>query len=104
MSALFRQELLARLEQTTGQSLRRRADVRALIAALDTRLAEQGRRTTRRWRRAKYSTLLVLLGLAAAQYYVIDLLVQLVSLPQMTFFVPTAARTLHSALALVYFT
>lgn len=103
--AQSREALLAKLEQMTGRALRTPDDVREFVAVVQARENDAAERATRMWRSVKRWALLAVLVLAVGQYYVIDVLTQLVSLRENTFFVPTAAPMVRSALtAFCYFT
>ena len=90
-----REELLHHLEELTGRSFHTREDVRKFIAEVDVQAVAKQKRSTSGWRAVKTTTLLILLILSFVQYYLTDSLLQTVSLPEMTFFVPVKAD-LHS--------
>jgi hypothetical protein len=94
-----REALLARLEQMTGRALRTHEDVREFVAFVQLRENDAAARSFSLWRTVKRCALLALLGVAVGQYYVIDLMMQLASLRENTFFVPTALEAVRSALA-----
>lgn len=89
-SAASREELVRALEALSGRKIRTREDVKALLA--ETAAAPQ--RNAAGWNTAKSLTLLALLGFAALQYYVLDVMVQIASLPQLTVFVAPAQSLL----------
>jgi hypothetical protein len=63
-------------------------DLEALTGrAFQANIAKQ-KRSTNGWRAVKTTTLLILLILSFVQYYLADVLLQTVSLREMTFFVP----------------
>jgi hypothetical protein len=83
-----REEIRKELEQRTGRSLRTREEVRNYVRQLST---ENGSRHVRRvglWRSVKHTSLIALLVLALAQYYVIDVLSEIASLSSLIVFVP----------------
>jgi hypothetical protein len=50
----------------------------------------------RRWLKVKKLTLLVLLAFSVMQYYVLDVMLEIVSLPSTTFFVPVRSTLMKS--------
>ena len=90
-----REELLHHLEELTGRSFHTHEDVRKFVAEAEARAVAKQKRSTSGWRAVKTTTLLILLMLSFVQYYLVDSLLQTVSLPEMTFFVPVKAD-LHS--------
>jgi len=93
-----REELLSQLEQLTGRKFRTHTDVRDFVALIDAEKTGQQARSASGWRAVKSTTLLVLLILAFVQFYLADALLQMVSLREMTFFVPVTQQV-RSALA-----
>ena len=57
-----------------------------------------GASSVRRWQRLKRIALLGLLALSALQYYALDVMLEIASLPRTTYFVPAPAPLLGSAL------
>jgi hypothetical protein len=94
-----RQALLAKLEQLTGRALRSHEEVREFVALVQAREHEAAEHSSRQWRSTKRWALVVVLALALGQYYVIDLLTQLASMRENTFFVPAVLPMMRSALA-----
>lgn len=96
-----REEILKHLEDLTGRKFASRDDVRQFvgqnIAEQNTKMA----RAARAWQAVKNTTLLVLLVLAFVQYYLIDVLKEIVAINGLTVFVPVTARDLRSAWELV---
>jgi len=88
-----REELLRLLEESSGRPLRTREDIRAYLAELEARRADTDAKV-RRWQRAKALTLAVLGAFALLQYYFLDVMVQMLAMPQMTFFVGSASKIL----------
>jgi hypothetical protein len=91
-----REALLAELEQLTGLHFRTRDDVRDFVARLEAEKDARGARSVERWRFVKRSTLLALFALAVAQYFALDTLLQVMSLRELTVFVPVTARDVRS--------
>lgn len=87
-----REDLLRFLEQSSGRRIRTKEDIRSYIEELSRRSTDD--RAARRWQKAKTLTLAVLGVFAILQYFVIDTLLQIVSMPQLTVFVHTGAKTL----------
>lgn len=90
-----REELLHHLEELSGRSFHTHEDVRKFVTDVEAQAVAKHKRATSRWRAVKTATLLILLILSFVQYYLADSLLQTVSLPEMTFFVPVKAD-LHS--------
>ena len=86
------EELLRALEQLSGRQIRTRADAEACARELRARL--QSDPTARRWQQAKSIALVALAAFAFLQYYLIDVFLQIASLPQVTVFVQAAANVL----------
>ena len=85
-----REELVQHLEQLTGRTLRTRADIQAYVREAGARkTADQP--ALRRWLRVKKGTLLALLAFGVIQYYVLDVMLQIVSIPSNTYFIPVKA-------------
>lgn len=84
-----REELLRLLEQASGRPLRSRAAVREYLDELAQRRSQTSA-AARRWRTAKAATLAALGVLALLQYYFLDVMLQMVTLPQLTVFVRVA--------------
>jgi hypothetical protein len=95
-----REELLSHLEHLTGQTFRTHDDVRNFVAALDVEKTGEQERKKSTWSVIKSTTLLVLLIFAFVQFYLADALLQMMSLREMTFFVPvnTTTQEVRSAL------
>jgi hypothetical protein len=95
-----REELVQHLEKLTGRTLRTRADIQAYVREVAARKAADDP-AVRRWLTAKKITLIVLLGFGVMQYYILDVLLEIVSMPTTTFFVPARAPLLKSMLIAV---
>lgn len=78
-------ELVAELERLTGRQIKSREDIRDYVNALSIR-ANERRSKSQRLKNALLATLLVA---AFAQYYFIDVQLQIMSQPTLTVFVPT---------------
>jgi hypothetical protein len=90
-----REELLQHLERLTGRTLRTREDIQSYVREVaERRAADQP--SVRRWMKAKKITLVALLAFGVMQYYILDVLLEIVSMQNTTFFVPAAAPTLKS--------
>ena len=90
-----REELVQHLEQLTGRTLRTRADIQAYVQAAAVRKAAD-QPSVRRWLRIKKGTLFALLAFGVIQYYVLDVMLQIASLPTNTYFVPVKTPLLKS--------
>ncbi len=95
------QELLAHLEELTGRSVRTRADIRAYVEEVDAATRLRMSRVASSWNTAKHTAELTLLLFAFLQYYVADVLLQIVSLPQIAVFVPVVSPDIRSAVELI---
>lgn len=84
-----REELLRLLEERSGRPLRSRGAVRRYLDELAQHHAAASR-LGERWRAAKTMALGILGVLALLQYYFLDIMVQVVSVPQLTVFVRIA--------------
>lgn len=81
-----REDLVRHLEELTGRQIRTREDVEVVLKEAAAR-DPASEASARRWNVAKSITLFVLLGLAGVQYYLLDVFVQIASLPRLTVFV-----------------
>jgi len=90
-----REELVQHLEKLTGRTLRTREDIQAYVREVAARKAAD-QPSVRRWLKAKRLTLLVLLAFSVLQYYVLDVMLEIVSLPSTTFFVPVRSKLMKS--------
>jgi hypothetical protein len=90
-----REELVQHLERLTGRSLRTREDIQAYVREVAARKAAD-EPSVRRWLKVKKLTLLVLLAFSVMQYYVLDVMLEIVSLPSTTFFVPVRSPSMKS--------
>jgi len=90
-----REELVQHLEKVTGRSLKTRADIQAYVREQAERKAAD-QPSVKCWLNAKRITLGALLAFGIIQYYVLDVMLQIASLPSTTFFVPASARTQKS--------
>ncbi len=90
-----REELVQHLEKLTGRSLRTREDIQAYVREVAARRAAD-QPSVRRWLKVKKVTLLVLLAFSVMQYYVLDVMLEIVSLPSTTFVVPVRSPLMKS--------
>lgn len=79
-----REELLHYLEEISGRTIRTREDVERYVQQVSSAKPEA---SARRWQTAKSVILLVLACAAALQYYLLDIMLQIASMPRVTFFV-----------------
>jgi hypothetical protein len=93
-----REELLRHLEDLTGRSFRTRDDVRQYVGESKARGDSMVTGMATVWRTVKQTALLALLVLAFVQYYLIDVLKEMVSISGVTVFVPVKLRDLRSTL------
>ena len=85
-----REELIEHLEKLTGRSLKTREDIHAYVREVSSRKATD-KPSVRRWLTVKKTTLVALLAFAVIQYYMLDVMLEILSMRTTTFFVP--ART-----------
>ena len=90
-----REELLQHLEKLTGRTLRTREDIQAYVREVAARKAADDP-SVRRWLKAKRITLVALLAFGVIQYYILDVLLEIVSMRTTTFFVPASTPVLKS--------
>ena len=83
-SPLSDRDLLAELERATGRQISSREDIRQYVNELSARGSEQRAKS----QLVKSAVLATLLMFAAAQYYYIDVQLQILSQPALTVFVP----------------
>jgi hypothetical protein len=92
-----REELVQHLERLTGRSFRTREDIRAHVREVSARKSAD-EPAVQRWLKVKRVTLFVLLAFGVMQYYVLDVMLEIVSLPSTTYFVPVRTPMLKSML------
>lgn len=85
-----REELVQHLEKLTGRTFKTRDDIQAYVREVSKREARDDP-AIRRWIRTKHVTLAALLAFGLIQYYILDVMLQIVSLQSPTFFVPVRA-------------
>ena len=85
-----REELIQHLEKLTGRSLKTREDIQAYVSEVAARKASD-EPSVRRWLTAKKASLIALLAFGVIQYYLLDVMLEIVSMRTTTYFVP--ART-----------
>lgn len=94
-----REELIQHLESLTGRTFKTREDIQAYVREMSARQARDDP-SVKRWIKTKHVALAALLVFGLIQYYVLDLMLEIVSLQSPTFFVPARA-TLKSLLITV---
>jgi hypothetical protein len=92
-----RDELVQHLERLTGRSFRTREDIQTYVREVSARKSAD-EPAVRRWLQVKRVTLVVLLAFGVMQYYVLDVMLEIVSLPSTTYFVPVRTPMLKSML------
>jgi hypothetical protein len=92
-----REELVEHLEKLTGRTLKTREDIQAYVREISARKAADDP-VVRRWLKAKKITLMALFAFGVMQYYILDVMLEIVSLPSTTFFVPASTPMQKSAL------
>ena len=90
-----REELVQHLERLTGRTLRTRADIEAYVQEAAARKAAD-QPSVRRWLRAKKATLIALLTFGVIQYYVLDVMLEIASMPSNTYFIPVKTPLMKS--------
>jgi len=90
-----RDELVQHLERITGRTLKTREDIHAYVREMSVRRPREAP-SVRRWIRAKHFTLVALLAFGIIQYYMLDVMLEIVSLPSPTFFVPASTPIMKS--------
>ena len=93
--SLSREDLIQHLEKLTGRTLKTREDIRAYVQEVSSRKARD-QPSVRRWLKAKQITLISLLAFGVIQYYALDVLLEVMSVPGTTYFVPAKFQTLKS--------
>jgi len=92
-----REDLLQQLEKLTGRSFRTREDIQAYVREVSARKAAD-QPSVRRWLQIKRVTLFTLLAFGVMQYYLLDVMLEIVSMPATTYFVPVRVPLLKSML------
>jgi hypothetical protein len=92
-----REELVQHLEKLTGRTLKTREDIQAYVREVSARKATDNP-SVRRWLKAKKITLVALLAFGVMQYYILDVLLEIVSMRSTTYFVPVSPPMLKSML------
>lgn len=90
-----REELIQHLENLTGRSLKTREDIAAYVREVSARKAAD-QPSVQRWLKVKKVTLIALLAFGVIQYYILDVMLEIVSMPSSTFFVPASTQTFKS--------
>jgi hypothetical protein len=91
-----REELIQHLEKLTGRSLKTREDIQAYVREVSARKATD-QPSVRRWLTVKKATLVALLAFGVIQYYMLDVMLEIVSMPTTTFFVPARAPVMQKS-------
>jgi len=92
-----REELVQHLEKLTGRTLRTREDIQAYVREVSARKSTDAV-SVRRWLQLKKIALVALLAFGVIQYYILDVMLEIVSMPSTTFFVPVRTPMLKSTL------
>jgi hypothetical protein len=79
-----REELVQHLERLTGRTFRTREDIQAYVREVSTRDDP----SLKRWIKVKHIALAGLLAYGVIQYYVLDVMLEIVSIQSPTFFIP----------------
>lgn len=90
-----REELIRNLERLTGRTLKTREDIAAYVREAAARRASDVP-SVQRWLKAKKVTLIALFAFSVIQYHILDVMLEIASMPSTTFFVPASTRTLKS--------
>jgi len=85
-----REELIQHLERLTGRALKTREDIQAYVREVAARKATDAP-SVRRWLSVKKATLIALLAFGVIQYYMLDVMLEIVSMRTTTYFVPARA-------------
>ena len=91
-----REELIQHLEKLTGRSLNTREDIQAYVRELAARKATD-EPSVRRWLTVKKATLIALLAFGVIQYYMLDVMLEIVSMRTTTYFVPARAPAMQKS-------
>ena len=91
-----REELIQHLEKLTGRTLKTREDIAAYVREVSSREAAD-QPSVRRWLKAKQVTLIALFAFGVIQYYILDVMLEIVSMRSTTFFVPASAPVLRKS-------
>jgi hypothetical protein len=90
-----REELLQYLESLTGRTLRTREDIQSYVREVATRKAAD-EPSVRRWLKVKRLALIALLAFSVMQYYILDVLLEIASMRNTTFFIPASLPPMKS--------
>jgi hypothetical protein len=91
-----REELIQHLEKLTGRTLKTREDIAAYVREVSSRKAAD-QPSVRRWLKAKQVTLIALFAFGVIQYYILDVMLEIVSMRSTTFFVPASLPVLRKS-------
>ena len=90
-------ELTDQLERQSGVALKSKADVVAYVANVRAADLREKSRTRRTWIALRQAVLGLALVLAFLQYYLLDVYVQIISLPSITFLGPSGHEAAHQS-------
>jgi hypothetical protein len=90
-----REELIQHLEKLTGRTLKTREDIATYVREVKSRTALD-QPSVQRWLKAKKVTLIALFAFGVIQHYILDVMLEIVSIRSSTFFVPASTLTLKS--------
>ena len=82
-----REELIQQLESLTGRTFRTREDIQAYVREVSAREARDDP-SYKRWIKTKHITLAALFVLGVMQYYILDVMLEIMSIQSPTFFLP----------------
>jgi heme A synthase len=90
-----REELIQHLEKLTGRSLKTRADIAAYVREAAARSAADTP-SVQRWTSVKKITLIALFAFGLIQYYILEVMLEIATMHNTTYFVPARALTQKS--------
>jgi hypothetical protein len=82
-----REELVQHLESLTGRTFKTREDIQAYVREVSAR-EPRNDPSLKRWIKVKHIALAGLLAYGVIQYYILDVMLEIVSIQSPTFFVP----------------
>lgn len=94
-----REELVQHLEKLTGRTFKTREDIQTYVREVSSREPRDDP-AIKRWIQTKHIALAALLAFGVIQYYILDIMLEIVSLQSPTFFLPVRG-TLKSLLITV---
>jgi hypothetical protein len=90
-----REKLIQHLESLTGRSLKTRADIAVYVREVAARSAADTP-SVQRWSSVKKITLIALFAFGLIQYYILEVMLEIVTIRSTTYFVPARAQTQKS--------